>query len=59
MSDEDLAKFLGIIDRLLTDLAAAREVIEIIAGKRQCIDNLMSHTEIALAFLERTKEQSP
>lgn len=40
-------------------IAAAREVIEIIAGKRQCIDNLMSHAEIAIAFLERTTKKGP
>jgi chromosome segregation ATPase len=42
------------LERAETDLAAAREVIEIIAGKRQCVDNLMSNAEIARAFLERT-----
>jgi hypothetical protein len=41
--------------RAEADLAAAREVIEIIAGRRQCVDNLMSNAEIACAFLERTK----
>lgn len=30
-----------------------REALEIIAGRRQCLDNLMSNQEIAIAALDR------
>ena len=32
-------------------LRLAREALEIIAGRRQCIDNLMGNTDVALAAL--------
>ena len=32
-------------------LRLAREAMEIIAGKRQCLDNLMGNTDVALAAL--------
>jgi hypothetical protein len=50
-------------DKLRSDLAAARkdaermrEALEIIAGKRQCIDSLMSDVEVALAGLQSSSK---
>lgn len=37
---------------------AARVALEIIAGKRQCIDNLMSNVEIARCALEQTADET-
>ena len=34
-------------------VAVMQEALEIIAGKRQCIDNLMSNQEVALAAINK------
>lgn len=39
------------VSALESALARAREALEIIAGTRQCVDNLMSNVEISRAAL--------
>jgi len=47
------------LDRLTTQLrtenARLREALEIIAGRRQCLDNLMSNVDVACAALDGGK----
>jgi hypothetical protein len=38
-------------DGLAAQIQIAREALEIVAGKRQCIDNLMGNQEVAQAAL--------
>jgi hypothetical protein len=52
-----------LCDKFRSDLAAARkdaermrEGLEIIAGKRQCIDSLMSNAEVAIAALQSSSK---
>jgi hypothetical protein len=52
-AEADLAEVQQKVLQQACRIDDAREVLEIIAGQRQCIDNLMSHAEIARAFLER------
>lgn len=40
-------------DRLAAENARLREALEIVAGKRQCLDNLMSNAEVARAALSK------
>jgi len=40
------------IRTLLTERKAMREALEVIAGKRQCLDNLMSNSDVARAALQ-------
>ena len=42
--------------RLRKENAALREALEIIAGERQCIDNLMSNSDVARAALQGAKD---
>jgi len=49
--DDILIDASDTIADLRHQLAEARAALEIIAGKRQCGDNLMSHVEIARATL--------
>jgi hypothetical protein len=41
-----------IIEALRAENERLREVLEIISGKRQCLDNLMSNQDIARAALQ-------
>lgn len=50
---KDAKEVLAEIDRLTRKRDTARMALEIIAGKRQCVDNLMSNVEIALCALEQ------
>jgi hypothetical protein len=47
------------LDRLTTQLRAEnvrlREALEIIAGRRQCLDNLMGNVDVACAALDGGK----
>lgn len=42
------------ITALLAERKVMREALEIIAGKRQCLDNLMSNGDVARAALKET-----
>ena len=37
---------------LQDEIKRLREALEIIAGRRQCIDNLMSNQDVAIAVLD-------
>jgi len=41
------------IERLRKENAVMRQALEIIAGRRQCIDNLMGNVDVACAALDR------
>ena len=42
----------GEVEDLHKKLAVARDALRIIAGERQCLDNLMSNGDVARAALE-------
>ena len=44
-------------DKIVEALAKAREALEIIAGKRQCVDNLMSNVDVANAALASLSQE--
>ena len=46
------AKLIAAIPELLAEIARLRRALRIIAGQAQCVDNLMSNPEIALAALK-------
>ena len=45
-------------DLAKAEIARLREALEIIAGRRQCVDNLMSDKDVARAALEGHNEQT-
>jgi len=46
-------------DRMLVENERLRAALEMIAGRRQCLDNLLGNVEIARQALDREQEEEP
>ena len=49
----------GEIREAIREINRLREALEMIAGRRQCIDNLMSNQEVAIEALDHGEEYTP
>lgn len=57
-SDEAEKALVSVVERYQDQIKIMREALQIIAGERQCLDNLMSNADVAREALRLTKQKS-
>lgn len=57
-SDEAEKALVSVVERYQSQIKIMREALQIIAGERQCLDNLMSNADVAREALRLTKRKS-